>query len=246
MKAIIIEDEPKAISALKQELSLNCPEIKVIDIAHDISTALIKIKNNNPDLIFLDIQLSDGLGFDILKQLDNIDFSIIFTTAYSKYALEAIKFSALDYLLKPIDATELKLAVKKATKQSSNSINKKISTLLYNQKTSSKRIALQTSEGVFLHEISSIIRCNSDGNYTTVYFDNGKKILIVKTLKDFEELLTNYGFERIHHSHLINMIHLTSYINKDGGYVIMSDKTTLPVSQRKRSGFLKTLESFNS
>lgn len=246
MKALIIEDELKAISALKQEIELNCPEVEVIDTAQDITTALIKIKSAEPDLIFLDIQLSDGLGFDILSQLDVINFKIIFTTAYSKYALEAIKFSALDYLLKPIDATELKLAVEKAKKQSNQNINEKINALLYNQNTTTKRIALQTSEGVFLHEISSIIRCNSDGNYTTVYFENGKKILIVKTLKDFEELLKNYGFERIHHSHLINMTHLTSYINKDGGYVIMSDKTTLPVSQRKRSNFLKTLDAFNS
>jgi len=244
MNALIIEDEPQAVSALKQELSLHCPEITILETAQNVSEGILLIKKYQPDLIFLDIQLSDGLGFDILQEFDNIRFKIIFTTAYSQYALKAIKFSALDYLLKPIDATELKKAVAKATKQSQSKLNKKIELFLHNQKSNNKRIALQTSDGVFIHEVNTIIRCNSEGNYTHIHFTNGSKLLIAKTMKEFDELLSPYNFERIHHSHLINMNHLNSYVNKDGGYIVMSDKKTLPVAQRKKSEFLKKLGSF--
>jgi len=244
MNALIIEDEPQAVSALKQELSLHCPEITILETAQNVSEGILLIKKYQPDLIFLDIQLSDGLGFDILQEFDNIRFKIIFTTAYSQYALKAIKFSALDYLLKPIDATELKKAVAKATKQSQSKLNKKIELFLHNQKSNNKRIALQTSDGVFIHEVNTIIRCNSEGNYTHIHFTDGSKLLIAKTMKEFDELLSPYNFERIHHSHLINMNHLNSYVNKDGGYIVMSDKKTLPVAQRKKSEFLKKLGSF--
>jgi len=244
MNALIIEDEQQAISALKQELSLHCPEVTILDTAQNVVDGISKVKQHQPDLIFLDIQLSDGLGFDILQEFDRINFKIIFTTAYSQYAIKAIKFSALDYLLKPIDATELKKAVAKSTEQNQSKINKKIELFLHNQNNNNKRIALQTSDGVFIHEVTTIIRCNSEGNYTHIHFTDGSKLLIAKTMKEFDELLSPYNFERIHHSHLINMNHLNSYINKDGGYVVMSDKKTLPVAQRKKSEFLKKLGNF--
>ena len=245
IRAIIVEDEKKAISALKQDLKLNCPEITVIDIAETVKDSVFKINSLEPDLVFLDIQLSDGLGFDILDQLNNINFSIIFTTAYSEYAIKAIKFSALDYLLKPINSKELKEAVKKVKLQNKNILNQQIKNLIYNHSNNDKQIALQTSEGVFIHNTSSIIRCKSDGNYTKVYFEKDKGMLIVKPLKEFEELLSPYGFYRIHHSHLINLKHLKSFIAKDGGYVVMNDKSTLPVSQRKRRSFVKALDKLN-
>ncbi len=244
MKALIIEDEPQAISALKHEIKLNCSEIISIETAQSVKNGINKIKNFKPDLIFLDIQLSDGLGFDILKKITKINFKIIFTTAYSEYAIQAIKFSALDYLLKPINSNELKLAVKKASIQNQKDIDYKVAAFLHNQNALNKKIAIQTTNGVFIHEISTIIKCLSNGNYTQIYLTNGKKILISKTLKDFEELLTPFNFERIHHSHLINLNHLISFNNKDGGYVIMSDNSTLAVSQRKKSSFLKRLENF--
>jgi len=196
-------------------------------------------------LVFLDIQLSDGLGFEILRYFSPIVFKIIFTTAYSEYALQAIKFSAVDYLLKPIDSIELKDAVNKVKLRNDAVMRARFEALLHNQSHLNKRIALHTGEGISIYEVDSIIRCNSDGNYTHVYFNNGKKLLIVKSLKEFEELLAPYGFERIHHSHLINLKHLQSFKNKDGGYVVLSDKTTLPVSQRKRSAFIKNLERLN-
>jgi len=247
MRTIIIEDESKAISALKEELQYNCPEIELVDVAQNIKDAIVKIQQHKPDLVFLDIQLQDGLGFEIFRDLETIDFNVIFTTAYSEYAVSAIKIGALDYLLKPIDSEELRLAVNKAIKQNQTEMTTKVKSLLANEtkNTSEKRITLQTSEGILLHKISSIIRCHSEGNYTQIHFDDGKKLLIAKTLKEFDEMLSVYDFERIHHSHLINMRHMNSYVNKDGGYVVMSDRSTLPISQRKKSTFIKALNAFS-
>lgn len=247
MRTLIIEDEPQAISALKKELQLSCPEVDLVGVAQNVKDGVQKISEQNPELVFLDIQLSDGLGFDILQELKVIDFKVIFTTAYSEYALKAIKFSALDYLLKPIDSSELRIAVDKARVQDSTEINKKINVFSHNQRSSARldRIALQTSEGISIHEVSKLIRCQAKSNYTHLFFEDGFSLLVTKTLKEFEELLSLNDFERIHHSHLINMSHLRSFVNKDGGYVIMSNKSTLPVSQRKRSRFIKRLNDFN-
>ena len=248
MKVLIIEDEPQAISALKQELRLNCPQLIVAGEAQTVEEGVSKIKKLKPDLIFLDIQLSDGLGFDILEKLDHINFKIIFTTAFSEYALRAIKFSALDYLLKPVNSKELKIAVAKSLEQKQLDLTSKLELVIKNQNSQiiNKKIALQTSEGLFIYEVSNILKCSSEGNYTKMYFVNGKKILISKTLKELEKLLLSFNFARIHHSHLININHLVSFINKDGGYVIMNDKTTLPVSQRKKSVLIKRLEELNN
>lgn len=247
INALIIEDEPQAISALKQELALNCPAVIVLDTAQSVKEGIAKISALKPDLIFLDIQLSDGLGLDILQHFNQINFKIIITTAYSEYALQAIKFSALDYLLKPINSKELQVAVAKVIKENSLNLNKKIEAYIQNQqnKITNKKIVLQTSEGIFVHEIATILKCTSEGNYTQIYFTNDKRILISKTLKELEELLIPFNFERIHHSYLINLNHLKSYLHKDGGYVVMNDNSTLPVSQRKKTAFIKRLEMFN-
>jgi two-component system, LytTR family, response regulator len=245
MKALIIEDEAQAISALKLELKTNCPTIEIIGEAKSIKEAIEKIKLLQPELVFLDIQLSDGLGFEILKTHKENNFKVIFTTAYSQYAIKAIKFSALDYLLKPIDSEELIAAVDKAFKSSKTNDTIKIENFLHNQNetTSRKKIALHTSEGVNIFELENILRCSAESNYTCVYFNNGKKLLFSKTLKEFEDLLCASGFERIHHSHIINLNHLVSFVNKDGGYVILTDKSTLPVSQRKKSNLIAALNN---
>ena len=161
--------------------------------------------------------------------------------------MQAIKFSALDYLLKPINSKELQVAVAKVIKENSLNLNKKIEAYIQNQqnKITNKKIVLQTSEGIFVHEIATILKCTSEGNYTQIYFTNDKRILISKTLKELEELLIPFNFERIHHSYLINLNHLKSYLHKDGGYVVMNDNSTLPVSQRKKTAFIKRLEMFN-
>jgi len=245
IKTLIIEDEAQAISALKAEIAAHCPEIEILGTAGSISEGVDKIRILQPQLIFLDIQLSDGLGFEILNSYKDHDFRIIFTTAYSQYAIKAIRFSALDYLLKPIDSQELIDAVQKAAKSSKSLEIGKMENFIQNRHEDPirKKVAFQTSEGISIFEISTIIRCSSESNYTGVYFDNGKKILFSKTLKEFEDLLCSNGFERIHHSHLINLNHMTQFVNKDGGYVVLSDRSTLPVSQRKKAALLEVLKT---
>jgi len=247
MKTLIIEDEIQAVIALQHELKSNCPKIKICGTATNIQEAIALIKKEQPELLFLDIQLKDGTGFELLEKLGNYNFKIIFTTAYSEYALQAIKISALDYLLKPIDSEELIEAVDKANKVTLEETKFQLQHFIQNQHANPlhKKIAIQTSKGISLHEIETIIRLQADGNYTAIYLSNGKKLLVAKILKDFEELLNTLGFIRIHHSHIINLYHLESYLNEDGGYVIMSDKKTVSVSKRKKNELLKVLNTIH-
>lgn len=247
MRVIIIEDELQAIVALKQEISSNLKEVEVCGDASTLKDAKALIKKVNPDLVFLDIQLKDGNGFDLLKDIGDYTFEVIFTTAYSQYALDAIKISALDYLLKPIDTNELITAVNKVQRNSIQDTQLKLQNFAYNQFINplNKKIAIPTSKGVCLHELENIIRLQSDGNYTAIYLIDGKKLMVAKILREFEDLLINLGFKRIHHSHIINLNHLESYNNKDGGYVVLNDKTTLPVSKRKKSDLLEVLNNLH-
>lgn len=245
MKTIIIEDEIQAISALMADINRYCPELKVIGTSGSVDEAIQLIKESKPELVFLDIQLTDGLGFEILEAFQKGEFHVIFTTAYSQYAINAIKFSALDYLLKPINGEELKAAVAKAKTVSTLDVQIQIENFIKNQslQNQNKRIALQTTQGIYIHEMNTILKCTSEGNYTNIHFIDGKKLLISKPLKEFEDLLCANGFERIHHSHIINLNHLISFIFKDGGYVIMSDKSSLPVSKRKKASLMEFLNN---
>lgn len=180
MKVLIIEDEPQAITALKSEIHSNCPEIEIIGEANSIKDGIEKIKQLKPELVFLDIQLSDGLGFEILSTLKDYNFKVIFTTAYSQYAIKAIKFSALDYLLKPIDSEELVQAVNRVKSIKKEDDVLKIEAFLSNFKTNTnrKKIALQTTEGISIFDVETIIRCSAESNYTCIYFTKGKKTII--------------------------------------------------------------------
>ncbi|MCA0153579.1 LytR/AlgR family response regulator transcription factor [Winogradskyella vincentii] len=245
MKAVIIEDEKQAVTALREELNNNCPDVEVCGSATTVKDGYELISEVQPEIVFLDIQLKDGTGFDLLEQLNTKNFKVIFTTAYSKYAIKAIRISALDYLLKPIDSDELTEAVEKAKKIDLAKMQQQLNSLINNRSIDPLRqkIALQTTKGVFMYECSSILRIQSDGNYSKIFLEGDKKEVVAKTLKDFEEILQDSGFLRIHHSHLINLQHLQSYINKDGGYVVLNDKTTLPVSKRKKPMLLKVLSN---
>lgn len=245
MKTLIIEDEELAILALKQDIKLYCQDLEIVGYASTIKEGIKKIKEKQPDLIFLDIQLSDGLSFEILKEFQNHNFKIIFTTAYSKYAIKAIKFGAFDYLLKPFNSKQLRDVVNRVQKTTLKEEQLKLETLLNNQNTERKKIALQTTEGISVFELKNILKCSADGSYTSVHFTNKKKLLFSKPLKEFEELLSHSGFIRIHHSHIINLNHVISFVNKDGGYIVMSDNSTLPVSHRKRKQLVEALKNFN-
>lgn len=248
INAIIIDDEPAARASLALELELHCPQVRVIAQAGSVLEGIELLRNlPQAGLVFLDIQLTDGSGFDVLQNIDYQNIKIIFTTAYSEYALRAIKFSPLDYLLKPIDAEELKDAIEKAQRSDGADVGKQIRQFMLQMQSGANppRIALSTSDGIHLHYVRHIIRCASDGNYSTVYFEDKTKLLVAKTLKDLEELLAPYPFERIHKSHLVNLDHLRRYFNRFSGEVEMSDGAILPVSQRKKSQLLDLLAKVN-
>ncbi|MET3539276.1 LytR/AlgR family response regulator transcription factor [Chryseobacterium limigenitum] len=242
ISAVIIDDDTNLREGMKAMLNLYATEIVVLGEAESVQSGIKLIKNLQPDIVFLDILMNDGTGFDILEQLNQKQGQnsphIVFITAHEKFAIKAFRFSALDFLLKPVDPDELKnVIVKIKNLQNKNSNYKHIELLLDNisKKTESfKKIALSTSEGIHLFEIKDIIRCESENNYTTFYVKGHRPVIISKTLKEYEELLGEHGFERIHQSHLINLNELKSYIRKDGGFVVMSDGSQLSVSQRKK------------
>lgn len=251
IEAILIDDDVNLREGMKSLLSRFAPGINVIGEADSVATGIAAINHLKPQVVFLDIQLNDGTGFDILEKIATknkaINFNIVFITAHEQYAIKAFRFSALDFLLKPVDPEELLHVIQKIE----SVIEKKndyshINLLLENIRKNVdnfKRIALSTSNGIHLFDICDIIRCESEDNYTRFYIKNSKPVLISKTLKEYEELLTEHKFERIHQSHLINLNYLKSYIKKDGGYVVMADDSYLPISQRKKERLQEILKS---
>ncbi len=240
--ALIIDDIDNSRLTLLHDLEKFCPKIKVIGEADSVTSGIAAIQNLHPDVVFLDIQLGDGTGFDILEKLGDFDFQVIFTTALDTYGIKAIKFSALDYLLKPIDPDELIEAVSKLEQNTQKEkIKDSIGLLLENIRDiqpSNKRIALNSADKVHMVYIKDIIRCESQGGYTIFYLNNAEQIVVTKNLKEYEHLLEEYSFIRVHHSHLINFSYLKEYVKKDGGYAIMTDKSQVPVSFRKRNNLL--------
>ncbi|HEX8269482.1 MAG TPA: LytTR family DNA-binding domain-containing protein [Flavobacterium sp.] len=251
IKALLIDDDANLRNGLKTMLQRYAPEISIIGEADSVETGITAIDLEKPQVVFLDIQLTDGTGFDILEQLalknGKSSFHIVFITAHEQYAIKAFRFSALDFLLKPVDPEELQKVIEKIKNVlEKNDSYAHIDLLLENIRKkvdNFKRIALSTSDGIHLFEISDIIRCESEDNYTKFYIKNNKPVLISKTLKEYEDLLTEHGFERIHQSHLINLSYLKSYIRKDGGYVVMADNSNLPISQRKKERLQELLKT---
>jgi two-component system, LytTR family, response regulator len=242
-RALIIDDIENSRITLAHDLSRYCPQIQIVGEAESVKSALEKVRDLKPDVVFLDIQMGDGTGFDLLEQLNEINFQIIFTTALDSYGIKAIKFSALDYLLKPIDPDDLVKAVGKlSVNGKSKTIHDSINLLLENMRGKVahgiKRIAIHSLEKVHMISIDDIIRCESQGAYTIFHLKQKEQILATKNLKEFEELLAAHSFIRIHHSHLINFAYLKEYVKKDGGYAIMIDKSEVPVSFRKRTHLL--------
>ena len=245
IRTIIIEDEENNRVRLKNLIRDNFPQISVVGEAEGVESGLETIEKLNPELLMLDIQMGDGNAFDLLGKLDSINFKIIFVTAYEEYALKAIKFSALDYLLKPVSVDDLRTAFIKAEEQILAELKLQLSNLQNNLQTSrSKTLALRTSEKIYLLEINSIIRCEADRNYTNFFVQEQKKHIVSQPMKEFEDLLTEFGFIRIHRSHLINIAYIESFDKSDGGYIILKDKTELPVSRRKKSEILEIFSKF--
>ena len=244
MRAIIVDDEKNNRENLSRMLSTHLPAVDVIAACASVLEARQTITNLRPDLLFLDIQMGDGNGFSLLESLPEHPFEIIFVTAFDSYAIQAIKFSALDYLLKPLDPLELIKAVEKAdTVIRRKQENLRMNNLLNNATVSDKhkKIAVAVADKIEFIEISSIIRCESESNYTTFFLASGEKIIASKTLKEFDELLSPYHFLRVHQSHLINLEEIKSYVKSEGGYIRMKDGTCVPISRQRRNHVMEVL-----
>jgi len=247
LKAVIIDDEPHAREKMLLLLQRYCPEVVVMGTAKDAAEGLAAIAVHKPDLVFLDIEMPVLSGFDLLRQLDSINFEIIFATAHDHYAIKAIKFSALDYLVKPIDFEQMQNAVQKAARR----IEEKTSIIQYQvlkeniQQTQApmlQQLAIPAQTGMSFVKVSDILYCEADSNYTHIYLMNKQKVVSSRVLKEYEELLKDNGFIRIHHSHLVNRAHIIQYIKGEGGQVILKGGVSLSVSRRKKEEVMERLK----
>lgn len=248
MRSIIIDDEKSARENLKRCLNSFSSDIQIIEEAENVAAGLEVIKNQEPELVFLDVEMPDGSGFDLLANIEHIDFKIIFTTAHQKYAIDAFKFSAIHYILKPIDPEELQKAIQKAKEEiNKDFLQTKVNILLNNlnpSQQSSKKLVLKESNSIHVLQIEDVLRIEASDNYTIFYPNDGQQIVVSKTLKEFEKLLKDEGFFRIHQSHLINLNALKKYEGKvNGGIITMSDGSQVPISKRKKDRFLAILEN---
>ena len=243
IKAIVVDDELGARQSLSNILNSYCPEIDLLDSVDSVATAYESINKYGPEMVFLDIEMPNENAFDLLNKFETINFQIIFTTAYDHHAITAIKFSAFDYLLKPIDVEDLKESISRYTKSTVNAPSKEQhEALLSNvRSTQGKKLAVADMESMTFVKIADIIRLESDGNYTSIKMEADKSIMASKTLGDFEELLETEGFFRTHRKHIINIQKVDKYIKGEGGYVILTDGSHVEVSRRKKNTFLQAL-----
>lgn len=245
IKTIIVDDERNSCEALQILLEDCCPQLKLEAVCYSGEEALQKIQLLHPQLVFLDIEMPNMNGFQLLEQLNWLDFDLIFTTSYNQYAIKAIKFSALDYLLKPVDREELEKAVQKVVKKINNTVPQQLEILLQkinHPSTPVQRIALPTMQGLELVPVNSIISCSANNNYTEFFLSDKKRILVSRTLKETEEILEDYNFLRVHHSYIINLNEIVRYIKGEGGYLIMTDGSSVDVSRSKKELLMQKLQ----
>lgn len=238
MRAILIDDEQANLENLQILLANNCPKVKVVAISNNISDAYTQVILHQPDLLFLDIQMGKTTGFELLSQLEEKTFEVIFVTAFDNYGIQAVKFAALDYLLKPVDPDELIVAVSKAESRVAGKINGEQLSFLLNQirytEHSNRKIALPQQHEIRYISIDEIIRCVADNTYTFFHLSSGEKILISKPLKEYSDLLKPEGFVRVHQSHLVNPKFVKSWLKEDGGTLLMKNDDKIPVSKPNR------------
>lgn len=244
-KAVIIDDENRTRDLIAKMINSFGLDIEAIPAGENVQSGIKAIEEHQPDIIFLDIQMPDGTGFDLLKAVPNKNFEVIFITAHEEFAIKAIKFSALDYILKPVDTEELKTAVENALKTMDHKRDERQFEALQNNISpqQKRRLVLKTQESVHIVDLDQIIRCESDRNYTSFYLTDNRKILVSKTLKEFENLLIGYNFIRVQQSHLINLDYVERYNKGNGGSVVMRDGSEVPLSPAKREIFFKILEN---
>lgn len=245
MKVLIIDNEASVRTGLKVQLETFCPEMTLLQEADGVASGLAVIESFQPDIVFLDVEMDDGTGIDLLKKTGTFNFQLIFITAHNKYAVDAFKFSAIDFLLKPIDTDDLLISLEKAIANLKNK-NLKDQIQVLNETMNAislehKKIVLKDKDNIYFIKVNDIIRCRAEGPYTEFFISNGQKITISKNLKEYDELLEPYGFVRAHHSHLINVRKISRFDKTDGGNLIMENKDEVPVSQRKKEQLMSII-----
>lgn len=245
MRIVLVDDDTSVRDNLKTLLSIYAKDCEVIAEANGVKSGIECLKKNKPDLLLLDVEMQDGTGFDLLSIYGKLDFNVIFITGHNAYAIKAFKYSAIDYILKPVDPEELKAAFQKARDAKNlEEQNLAVSTLVDNKEKpdTDKKIVLKDTEAVYLVSVKDIIRCESEANYTKFYLLDGRKLMISKTLKEYDQLFENQSFFRSHQSHLINLLHFDRYEKREGGIVQMKDGSTVPVAVRKKDALMQALE----
>jgi two-component system LytT family response regulator len=250
LSVLIIDDEALSRETINAIVTNYCKNATVIGEASSVKDGVVAFMELKPDVILLDIQLGDGSGFELLNKINPTNSKVIFITAYEEFAIKAFKTCAIDYLLKPVDISELKIAINKAEEQKSkNTIEAQLNILLanFNQgapvDNTNQKIVLKTTDQIHILSPNEIIHLESDGNYTKFYLVNKTIILISKTLKEYEEILDKSNFIRIHQSHIVNMMYASRFDKRNGGFLILKDNTSLPVSTRKKDDLIQYLES---
>ncbi len=246
MRAIVIDDELDSRELLETIITNYIPDISLVGSAENVATGIQCIHEKKPDVIFLDVELTDGSGFDILKKIGDIDFEVIFVTGFDKYALSAIKFNCIDFILKPFEIADVKLAVNKAKNKIKDKIfNLRFKNLVDNLHHSNRltdKIVLPTNDGLEFIKVNKIIRLQADQSYTWIYF-NENKILTTRYLKEYESILEDYSFYRTHRTHIINLNQIVKYKTIDGSHsIIMTDESEIPLARRKKDEFLKIFQ----
>ena len=242
LKAIIIDDEPDCVKLLSLQLKMYCPMVQVVATCTSSSEGLEKIKELQPGIVFLDIEMPVMNGFQLLKKTGNINFNLIFVTAYDQFAVKAFRFSALDYLLKPIDGKDLKAAVEKALQRNwpqTQQLGHLKQQLENAGKTLPDKIALPYQNGVTFTEIKLVIYCESENNYTRIHTTDGNQYMVAKTLGDIQEVLEERNFLRVHRQYLINLDHIKKYVKGEGNYVIMSNNQSIPVARNQKDRLIE-------
>jgi len=243
--AILVDDLPAALTLLEKDITTKHPDIYIIGKAASVVEAAKLLRKQQPDILFLDIMLGDGTGFDVLEIFPDLRSKIIFVTASDEFAIRAFKFAAIDYVLKPYSDEDLKNAIEKA-KQHIQPDSEQLSVLkdsISSPNQRPKKISLHTLDKIVVVDLDEIVRCQSDNNYTQFFFQDGSKILVTKTLKSFSDMLKNYQFLRVHQSHFVNIKYVKAFIKSDGGYLTLKNKQTVPVSVRKRAEVIEALST---
>ncbi|MFZ4464354.1 MAG: LytR/AlgR family response regulator transcription factor [Bacteroidales bacterium] len=244
IKAIIVDDEPHFRENLRTIMNLQATDIEIVAEAGSVAEAVRLVTQHKPQLLFLDVHLPDGLGFDILKQLGSSNYKVIFTTAHDNYAITAFRFNAIDYLLKPVDPEMLIEALSRVREQPllNSGLDERLQDVL-SKPSERTKISLPTLEGITMLNIQDIIRCESDGSYTSFFTTKGRRIVVSRSIKEYDELLSPYRFFRVHQSHLVNLQYVEQFLKVDGGTLIMSDGSQIEVSRRRKDQLLQLIQS---